>query len=235
MCLPPHSLFLRRILHITLIRYLFSRYCKRVYVPTSATSSIFLTLLRIYLRPSPSYQPSHTSQDKDDTLLRPALDLISRHSRRIDAEEALQLLPPLVSAQDLRAFLIEALREPVFDTMVVRDISKARSEQVARRLMWLQSNRVKVTDSRMCVPLRGVEKASATKAEKLIYRWTHRCPQCHKRIGHSSIAVHTPGYAQYLPSPFIWLIPLGFVDSGEVTHYHCREAFSRKLKEMRHT
>lgn len=133
---------------------LFSRYCKRVYVPTSATSSIFLTLLRIYLRPSPSYQPyqpSHTSQDKDNTLLRPALDLISRHSRRIDAEEALQLLPPLVSAHDLRAFLIEALREPVFDTMVVRDISKARSEQVARRLMWLQSNRVKVTDSRMCV------------------------------------------------------------------------------------
>lgn len=171
MCLPPHSLLLRRILHITLIQSFLSRYCKRVYVPASATSSIFLTLLRIYLRPSPSYQPSHTPQDTENTLLRPALDLISRHSRRIDAEEALQLLPPLVSAQDLQAFLIEALREPVFDTMVVRDISKARSEQVARRLMWLQSNRVKVTDSRMCVAflLSGFKKVSAAKIENLVF------------------------------------------------------------------
>lgn len=162
-----------------------SRYCKRIYTPSSATSSIFLTLLRIYLRPSPSYQPP--SHDKDSTFLRPALDLISRHSRRIDAEEALQLLPPLVSAQDLRAFLIEALRAPVFDTMVVRDVAKARTEQVARRLMWLQSNRVKVTDTRMCVELPLDSGIWTTNGPSC------RCPQCHKRIGHSSIAVHTPG------------------------------------------
>ncbi|KAI0067184.1 hypothetical protein BV25DRAFT_1959388 [Artomyces pyxidatus] len=157
------------------------QYCKRIYEPGTVTDKIFLTLLRIYLRPLVK-----TSDD----LLRPALGLISRNSPRLDPEEALQLLPPLVGAQDVRAFLIEALRSPVFDTKVIRDISKARNEQVARKLMYLESNRVKVTDSRIC-------------------------PQCHKRIGHSVIAVHAPG--------------------GEVTHYQCREAFSRKLKEMRHS
>ena len=61
----------------------------------------------------------------------------------------LQLLPPLVTAQDVRAFLLESLRAPVFDTRVVRSIHKAREEQVARRLMVLQSKRVRITESRM--------------------------------------------------------------------------------------
>lgn len=84
-------------------------------------------------------------------LLTPALDLISRHSPRLDEVETLQILPPLVPARDVRAFLIESLRAPIFDRKVVRDINKARDEQVARRLMYLQSKRVKVTDSRMYV------------------------------------------------------------------------------------
>ena len=63
----------------------------------------------------------------------------------------LQLLPPLVTAQDVRAFLLESLRAPVFDTRVVRNVTKAREDQVARRLMVLQSKRVRITDSRMSV------------------------------------------------------------------------------------
>ncbi|KAF9472733.1 hypothetical protein BDN70DRAFT_886627 [Pholiota conissans] len=153
-------------------------YCKRVYKAGSETNGVFLTLLKIYLRP--------TVQITTD-FLQPALDLISRHSPRLDSIETLQLLPPLVTTQDVRAFLIEGLRVPIFDTQVVRQISKARNDQLARRLMNLQSRRVKVTDSRIC-------------------------PQCHKRLGNSVIAVHVP--------------------RGEVTHYQCREAFSRKLQEL---
>ncbi|KAI0035408.1 hypothetical protein K488DRAFT_43415 [Vararia minispora EC-137] len=156
-------------------------YCKRVYVHSDDTDDIFLTLLRIYLRPLVK---------TPDDLLTPALALIARHSLRLDPEATLQLLPPLVRAQDVRAFLISALRQPVFDTKTVCNISKARSEQVARRLMYLESNRVRVTNTRIC-------------------------PQCHKRIGPSIISVHAPG--------------------GEVTHYHCREPFAKKLKEMRHS
>jgi len=83
--------------------------------------------------------------------LEPALELISRHGPRLDAVETLQLLPPLVTADDIRSFLIEVLRTPVFDTRVTREISKARNDQLSRKLMALQSRRVKVTDSRMLV------------------------------------------------------------------------------------
>lgn len=117
-----------------------SRHCKRVYQAGTTTGNVFLTLLRIYLRP--------TVQTTTD-LLQPALDLISRHGPRLDAVETLQLLPPLVTTDDIRPFLIEALRAPVFDTRVIRQMSKARNDQVARRLVNLQSRRVKVTDSRM--------------------------------------------------------------------------------------
>ncbi|TFK87975.1 hypothetical protein K466DRAFT_662647 [Polyporus arcularius HHB13444] len=156
-------------------------YCKRVYQPNSPTSHVFLTLLRIYLLPGPS-APAAAE------LLPPALELISRHSPRLDPVATLQLLPPLVTAQDVRAFLLESLKAPVFNTRVVRNIHKSREDQVARRLVVLQSKRVRITESRIC-------------------------PQCHKRLGGSVIAVHAP--------------------HGEVTHYQCREAFSRKLKETR--
>ncbi|KAF9064436.1 hypothetical protein BDP27DRAFT_1230507 [Rhodocollybia butyracea] len=154
-------------------------YCKQYHQPEAETSNIFLTLLRIYLRPT-----IRTNVD----LLKPALELISRHSRRLDTTEALQLLPPLVTLNDVRTFLTESLRIPIFDTQVVRQVSKARGDQVSRRLMSLQTKRVKVTDSRIC-------------------------PQCHKRIGPTIIAVHSP--------------------RGEVTHFACREAFSRRLNEGR--
>ena len=118
------------------------RYCKRVYQPNTETKNVYLTLLRIYLRP--------TVKTPTD-LLTPALELISRHSPRLDEVETLQILPPMVTAQDVRAFLMEALRAPRFDRRAVKEISKARDEQVARKLMYLQAKRVKVTDSRMHV------------------------------------------------------------------------------------
>jgi hypothetical protein len=96
----------------------------------------------MYLRPTVT-----TTSD----FLNPALDLISRHNPRLDPVETLQLLPPLVTAQDIRRFLMEALQTPIFDTAVNRYINKARNDQVSRKLMVLQSRRVKVTDSRMCV------------------------------------------------------------------------------------
>jgi Vam6/Vps39-like protein vacuolar protein sorting-associated protein 39 len=134
-----------------------SRYCNRVFDPSSPkTSSIFLTLLRIYLQPgAPPTAKSPTtstfSLPLPATLLQPALQLISRHSRRLDASETLKLLPPLVQARDVKEFLVESLRVPIFDTRVIREIAKARRDDVATRLMILEERKVKVVDSRMCV------------------------------------------------------------------------------------
>ena len=155
----------------------FLRYCKRVYQPNTDTSTIFLALLKLYLRPTIKNPPN---------LLQPALDLISRQNHRLDPVETLQLLPPLVSAQDVRAFLQQALRSPVFDSHVVREVNKARSEQVARKLMILESRRVKVTDSRMYAFIRFLFWLTVNH---MMYS---RCPQCHKRLGSSVIAVHAP-------------------------------------------
>ncbi|KAF5367067.1 hypothetical protein D9758_003934 [Tetrapyrgos nigripes] len=118
------------------------KYCKKHYHPDGETKNVFLTLLRIYLRPAVNINLD---------LLQPALDLISRHSPRLDTVEALQLLPPMVTIQDIRTFLMEGLKLPRFDTSVVRQISKAHDDQASRRLMALQSRRVKVTDSRMYI------------------------------------------------------------------------------------
>ena len=127
------------------------RYCKRIYKPETENSGVFLTLLRIYLRPT---------EKSGVDLLPPALDLISRHSPRLDSVKVLQLLPPLVTTDTIRAFLFDSLRAPVFDARVVGNISKARSDQLSRKLMALQTKRVKVTDSRMCVMLISCSRSS---------------------------------------------------------------------------
>jgi tetratricopeptide (TPR) repeat protein len=148
-------------------------YCKRVYAQDPDPRGVFLSLLKIYLRPSSSAN-----------LLQPALDLIVRQGPHLDSIETLQLLPPLVTAESVRGFLVQALRTPRIETRVMAKVWKARVDSVNERTMGLHQRRVRVTDSRIC-------------------------PQCHKRLGNSVIAVHAP--------------------RGEVTHYQCREAFSRKL------
>lgn len=113
-------------------------------MPSTPTQDIFLVLLKIYLEPSPSAQQKHAG-----SLLKPALDLISRQSPRLETLETLRLLPPLVPAQDICAFLYDAVRAPIFDTQVVRGLQKGLNEQVSRKLAGLQNRRVRVTDVRM--------------------------------------------------------------------------------------
>jgi len=155
-----------------------NRYCKRIHQPDTETRNIFLTLLRIYLRP--------LVRTTDD-LLHPALELIARHAPRLDPEETLQLLPPLVSAQDVRVFLTGALRVPRFDKRVVREVALSWKDQVSRKLMYLEANRVRITDSRMYVVILHKGRIMAYSRQFL------SCPQCHKRIGPSAIVVHAPG------------------------------------------
>jgi Vam6/Vps39-like protein vacuolar protein sorting-associated protein 39 len=123
-----------------------------------------------------------------DDLMRPALDLIARHGPRLNPEETLQLLPPLVAARDVRIFLTGALRIPRFDIRVLRGVAEARRDQVARKLMYLEANRVKITDSRMYAFL-TVRPCS----DMTMLTLCSSCPQCHKRIGPSAIVVHAPG------------------------------------------
>ncbi|KAK8861657.1 hypothetical protein IAR55_002480 [Kwoniella newhampshirensis] len=162
-------------------------YCVRNY-PNNA--QIFLLLLQIYLRPLPS-TTSAKSQPLTKALLAPALSLISKHSTSLPPSPVLDLLPPLVPMSDVQAFFMRTLREDhskMNDKRVVSSLVKGRREEVERVLLGLEVKRVRVTDQRIC-------------------------PQCHKRLGQSAIAVHAP--------------------RGEVTHLHCKDPFSAKLAKLR--
>ncbi|WVQ78836.1 hypothetical protein IAT38_000927 [Cryptococcus sp. DSM 104549] len=163
-------------------------YCVRTY---PSNNSIFLLLLQIYLRPSS--QPFFWSKSKDapPSLLAPALSLISKHSTSLPPSPVLDLLPPLVPMSNVKDFFTRTLREDHArrnDYRVIHSLAKGRKEEVERVVLGLEVKRVRVTDQRIC-------------------------PQCHKRLGQSAIAVHAP--------------------RGEVTHLHCKDRFSAKLATLR--
>ncbi|WVQ65020.1 uncharacterized protein L199_003190 [Kwoniella botswanensis] len=164
-------------------------YCVRVF---SSNSDIFLTLLRIYLRPTSISTLSKVNEkEKPEPLLEPALSLVSKHSTSLPPSPVLDLLPPLVPIQDVHQFFMRTLRDSHTkknESKVLKSLMKGRKEELDRMLLGLETKRVRVTDQRIC-------------------------PQCHKRLGQSAIAVHAP--------------------RGEVTHLHCKDSFSSKLAKVR--
>ena len=119
-------------------------YCSRTYQKDPDPQGIFLLLLRIYLRPPPT--------TSDPVLLTPALSLIATHGIRLDAREVLDLLPPLVTMADVRAFFIRTLRDGHAkrnEARVIKSLVSARKEGIERVLLDMQLKKVRVTDQRM--------------------------------------------------------------------------------------
>jgi hypothetical protein len=168
-----------------------SRYCKRVYDEDSSIlkkSSIFVTLLNVYLHPrrgdnqnnnkstatttttSPGGELANKEQ-QHPAQLEPALRLLSKYGSRMDANYVLEILPPLLTIQELQIFLDKSIRKSISwqnNHKVVKRVRTARMDQVDLFLVKLEGRRVKITDGRLC-------------------------PLCHKRLGNSVIAIHSPG------------------------------------------
>lgn len=145
-----------------------NRYCKRVYTEeysASKHSNIFITLLNVYLHPRPEEGRIDTKPQ-----LEPALRILAKYGARMDANYVLEILPPLLTVQELQTFLCKSIRKSISwsnNHKVVKKVRTARMDQVNQSLVDLENRRVKVTDARLC-------------------------PVCHKRIGNSVIAIHTP-------------------------------------------
>ena len=179
-------------------------------------NGIFLTLLRTYLRTAPDpdlgssplsdiapqafspTSPSSLSAEPRQSLLIPALELIARHSARLDSNAVIALLPPLIPISSIQAFLLDALDPSRTGTgegnkmnRVIKEVWKARKLEVDARYVSLRSRRVRVTDTRMCVRVPPV-LIYVCSTQHLTYFVRVRCPQCHKRIGGNVIAVHSP-------------------------------------------
>ncbi|UZJ55892.1 hypothetical protein CBS101457_005212 [Exobasidium rhododendri] len=141
-------------------------YCRRVQKKDDS-SSVFLILLRIYLKPKTVEGRGEDAQVE----LEAAIGLISRHGSRIDSVAALELLPPLVSLHTVEQFASKALRKAEAkrnEMVLLHHVAKERALQVNENLVKLHSRRVKVTDTRTC-------------------------PRCMKRLGSSVIAVNAKG------------------------------------------
>lgn len=109
-------------------------------------STIFHTLLRIYLRPRADHP----------VLFAPALSLLSTHAARIDAIEAFELLPPLVALEDIQVYLTKTLRRSVEkrrEAKMVRAVGKSAVDQAEGEVVDLEERRVKITEGRLCVTL----------------------------------------------------------------------------------
>lgn len=103
-------------------------------------------------------------------LFTPALSLISSHASQMDPIEVFDLLPPLVALSDLRGWLEKSLRrsgQVQREARVVRALGRAECDEKEIAVAALENRRVRVDETRLC-------------------------PQCHKRLGNSVIAIHAP-------------------------------------------
>ncbi|PWN93947.1 hypothetical protein FA10DRAFT_248415 [Acaromyces ingoldii] len=141
-------------------------YCVRTYEMGQA-EDVFLTLLRIYLRP----RTEDEANPGDSLMLALALSLIARHGARIDSVAALDLLPPYVSLSQVTRFSSKALHQLESKrnhSAITRHVLEERALQTSEISAVLHSRRVKVTEARLC-------------------------SRCLKRLGNSVIAVGTSG------------------------------------------
>ncbi|KAL7276159.1 Vacuolar morphogenesis protein 6 [Rhizina undulata] len=139
-------------------------YCTKVYFspPSSEQTesaqqrAIYQTLLSLYLRP-----PLPNTQQ-----LEPALGILSRHGARLDASDALKLIPEDIKMMDLENYFQSRIRHAnarVSENRIVEKLRKSHLVDVQERLLLGSRNQHIIV---------GEERV---------------CPVCHKRLGNSVI------------------------------------------------
>lgn len=138
-------------------------YCIRVYsqadsAPTQSRKDValhvFHTLLTLYLLAKP-------------TLLIPALDILAKHSPRLDAAKALSLIPSEIPVENLQSFFTKHIRKEtsaINEGRIVTELRKVELLRVESRAMRLRGNKAIVREETVCL-------------------------YCHKRLGQSVVAV----------------------------------------------
>src|SRR5271170_5898566 len=139
-----------------------SSYCIRIYsqadtAPThhrkDSALHVFHTLLTLYLTAKP-------------TLLPPALDILAKHSPRLDAAKALSLIPSEIAISTLESFFTKHFRKETSalnEGRIVSELRKVELLRIEARAMRLRGNRAVVREETVC-------------------------PYCHKRLGQSVVA-----------------------------------------------
>ncbi|ORX99906.1 hypothetical protein K493DRAFT_335529 [Basidiobolus meristosporus CBS 931.73] len=114
-------------------------YCKEHWTP-----ELFVTLLRIYLKPS---------NPEDSPLIEPAIALLASYGSSIDVSEVLSMLPEDTKLENLNKYFEKYLRELHKNSRmnhVVSSLLRAEGVQVQEKLVHYRSRYVKITEDRMC-------------------------------------------------------------------------------------
>lgn len=156
---------------ITLLVCTYPSYCNRIYsqadsvsVPSRKESAleVYQVLLSLYLQTKP-------------TLLDPALDILAKHSPRLDVIKALSLIPSEIPIEKLESFFTKHVR---------KETSVLNEGRIVKELQKVEL-------------LRMESRALRLRGKKVIVREETACPNCHKRLGQSVVAM-TPEYESFV-------------------------------------
>ncbi|KAI0423695.1 AvaB protein [Xylaria sp. FL1042] len=132
-----------------------------------ATTSIYHTLLSLYLTPPPPHKPN----------LDPALSLLSRHGSRLPATSTLSLIPDTLPVGDLASYFrgrIRAANSVVSETRIVEALRKTQLVNTQAVLLF------------------GDETSGSGQGgrnRRVVIPEERVCGVCHKRLGNSVVAV----------------------------------------------
>ncbi|KAJ5169190.1 uncharacterized protein N7482_004784, partial [Penicillium canariense] len=147
-------------------------YCNQVHLSESTPqseddqeSSIYLTLLSLYLAPPHGYQPQNG----------PALAVLAKHGSRLPADAALSLIPAALPVRELEFYFKGRMRaaNSVFnEARIVANLRKTRDMQTQAQLVLGEGAR-----------------GGGTRARHVTVTEERICGVCHKRLGGSVINV----------------------------------------------
>ena len=134
--------------------------------PEDSTTSIYHTLLSVYLTPSPTHKPN----------LEPALELLSRHGSRLPAASTLSLIPDDLPVKDLASYFKGRMRS---SNSVV---SESRVLSGLRHTLLIDSQALLLLGD-------GLPGGRGGRNRRVVIMEERVCGVCHKRIGNSVVAV----------------------------------------------
>jgi hypothetical protein len=168
-------------------------YCEQYYHQKGG-SEVYLDLFKVLIEPQ---------NDPDDTELNlnSAVDLLTRHSSKIDVGIALELLPPKTKLSRLEPFFQSIIRDrnqTLRENQVVLNILKTESMRVTAEHYKLRNQSVKILPETVCHKCRNrIGEAVFVLFEGKVVHY--RCfPQFHQLPNASLIGA---GYQQDGPSP----------------------------------
>ncbi|RIB02187.1 vacuolar sorting protein 39 domain 2-domain-containing protein [Gigaspora rosea] len=141
--LGQHDQALNIYVHKLQNEQLAEEYCVKNYKDDDPKKNVFISLLRVYLRPN----------NGEHMMIEPAMRLLSRHGSRINASDVLNMIPSSTKISQLYSFFEKNMRESNRNrnmNLIVKNLLKANQVQAEEQLMFYRSRRVKIDEDRMC-------------------------------------------------------------------------------------